>query len=237
MNGTGAVPAPPLRRPSAGSGGDRRRRARNSFVRVRVRTLLGAGGRVVSSQHAASCRRRAARARRDPTPRRARRRDAVRRMDHGAARRPPGPARTLGGRACRPGAGRGRCSGARRQLVDDLAAAARLRTSSSTLVDAGPSWREVTGPVPVAWLWSLPPVRERANMLEYLVHHEDVRRAAPDWAAADVARRHARGRLDAAARAGPVHAARRPGRGDAALARARTHPHPRSRVAARPSSR
>ena len=33
----------------------------------------------------------------------------------------------------------------------------------------------------MAWLWSLPPVREQANLLEYLVHHEDVRRAADGW--------------------------------------------------------
>jgi uncharacterized protein (TIGR03085 family) len=49
-------------------------------------------------------------------------------------------------------------------------------------VDGGPSWRDVVGPVPVAWIWSLPPVREQANLLEYLVHHEDVRRAQPGWA-------------------------------------------------------
>jgi uncharacterized protein (TIGR03085 family) len=48
-------------------------------------------------------------------------------------------------------------------------------------VDTGPSWRDVVGPVPVAWVWSLPPVREQANLLEYLVHHEDVRRAQPGW--------------------------------------------------------
>ncbi|WP_375490311.1 TIGR03085 family metal-binding protein [uncultured Jatrophihabitans sp.] len=47
--------------------------------------------------------------------------------------------------------------------------------------DRGPTWREVHGPVPTAWLWSLPAVREQANVIEYLVHHEDVRRAEPDW--------------------------------------------------------
>lgn len=29
--------------------------------------------------------------------------------------------------------------------------------------------------------WSLPPVREAVNLLEYVVHHEDVRRAAASW--------------------------------------------------------
>jgi uncharacterized protein (TIGR03085 family) len=48
-------------------------------------------------------------------------------------------------------------------------------------VDGGPSWREVVGPVPIAWAWSIPAVREQANLLEYLVHHEDVRRAAAGW--------------------------------------------------------
>jgi uncharacterized protein (TIGR03085 family) len=46
-------------------------------------------------------------------------------------------------------------------------------------VEHGPSWTDLpTGPV-----WALPPVREAANLLEYLVHHEDVRRAAPTWSA------------------------------------------------------
>jgi len=44
-------------------------------------------------------------------------------------------------------------------------------------VDAGPSWKDS----PVAALWALPPVREFANLLEYLVHHEDVRRAGTGW--------------------------------------------------------
>lgn len=66
------------------------------------------------------------------------------------------------------------------QVVDDLA----RNEPYDRLVDIferGPSWRDVAGPVPVAWLWSLPPVREQANLLEYLVHHEDVRRAEPGW--------------------------------------------------------
>ncbi len=56
--------------------------------------------------------------------------------------------------------------------------------SYEQLVDAvssGPSWSDVRGPVPVAWFWALPAVRERANILEYLVHHEDVRRTGDDW--------------------------------------------------------
>lgn len=53
-------------------------------------------------------------------------------------------------------------------------------------LDTGPSWREVVGPVPVAWAWSIPAVREQANLLEYLVHHEDVRRAAAEWQPRDL---------------------------------------------------
>jgi uncharacterized protein (TIGR03085 family) len=44
--------------------------------------------------------------------------------------------------------------------------------------ERGPSWRE---PSATAWLWALPPVREAANLVEYVVHHEDVRRAADTW--------------------------------------------------------
>lgn len=47
-------------------------------------------------------------------------------------------------------------------------------------VDAGPSWRDARLPLPIAPIWALPPVREKANLIEYLVHHEDVRRAQPD---------------------------------------------------------
>lgn len=67
------------------------------------------------------------------------------------------------------------------QVVADLAA----REPYERLVDTferGPSWRDVTWPVPTGWFWALPPVREQANLLEYLVHHEDVRRASPGWA-------------------------------------------------------
>ncbi|MDT4921129.1 MAG: hypothetical protein QOI15_2031 [Pseudonocardiales bacterium] len=49
-------------------------------------------------------------------------------------------------------------------------------------VEDGPSWRDARLPVPTALVWAVPAVRERANLLEYLVHHEDVRRAAPEWA-------------------------------------------------------
>jgi uncharacterized protein (TIGR03085 family) len=49
-------------------------------------------------------------------------------------------------------------------------------------VDTGPSWRDARLPLPTAPIWALPPVREKANLIEYLVHHEDVRRAAPGWA-------------------------------------------------------
>lgn len=48
-------------------------------------------------------------------------------------------------------------------------------------IDAGPSWRDARLPLPIAPIWALPAVREQANLIEYLVHHEDVRRAQPDW--------------------------------------------------------
>jgi uncharacterized protein (TIGR03085 family) len=49
-------------------------------------------------------------------------------------------------------------------------------------IDAGVSWRDLQLPLPTAAIWALPPVREKANLIEYLVHHEDVRRAQPGWA-------------------------------------------------------
>jgi uncharacterized protein (TIGR03085 family) len=64
--------------------------------------------------------------------------------------------------------------------IDELAATEPY----GDLVDAverGPSWRDLRWPLPVAPLWALPPVREAANLLEYLIHHEDVRRAADGW--------------------------------------------------------
>ena len=49
------------------------------------------------------------------------------------------------------------------------------------LVDRGPSWRDLRWPLPTAPLWTLPAVREVANLTEYLIHHEDVRRAGAGW--------------------------------------------------------
>jgi uncharacterized protein (TIGR03085 family) len=66
-------------------------------------------------------------------------------------------------------------------VVDDLAAREPYDELVTTF-ERGPSWTEVRGPVPIAWFWSLPPVCESANLLEYLVHHEDVRRVRPGWA-------------------------------------------------------
>jgi uncharacterized protein (TIGR03085 family) len=48
-------------------------------------------------------------------------------------------------------------------------------------IDDGPSWTDAVWPVPTSFVWSLPIVREAANLLEYLVHHEDVRRAEAGW--------------------------------------------------------
>jgi uncharacterized protein (TIGR03085 family) len=48
-------------------------------------------------------------------------------------------------------------------------------------VESGPSWRDARLPIPTAPIWALPVVREKANLIEYLVHHEDVRRAEPGW--------------------------------------------------------
>ena len=67
------------------------------------------------------------------------------------------------------------------QVVDDLAARDAVRPARRHLRAAARAGARCSGPVPVAWLWSLPPVRELANLLEYLVHHEDVRRAQPTW--------------------------------------------------------
>lgn len=54
------------------------------------------------------------------------------------------------------------------------------RTPYPDLVDA-----IRTGP-PRLSLWGLPGLDERANMVEYFVHHEDVRRAAPHWKPRDL---------------------------------------------------
>jgi uncharacterized protein (TIGR03085 family) len=42
-----------------------------------------------------------------------------------------------------------------------------------------------TGP-PKFSLWGIPGLDERANVVEFFVHHEDVRRAAPDWEPRDI---------------------------------------------------
>jgi uncharacterized protein (TIGR03085 family) len=55
------------------------------------------------------------------------------------------------------------------------------RTSYADLVQA-----IRTGP-PKFSLWGIPGMDERANVVEYFVHHEDVRRAAPDWKPRDIA--------------------------------------------------
>jgi uncharacterized protein (TIGR03085 family) len=53
-------------------------------------------------------------------------------------------------------------------------------------VETGPSWRDARFPIPTAPIWALPVVREKANLVEYLVHHEDVRRAQPGWTPRDL---------------------------------------------------
>jgi uncharacterized protein (TIGR03085 family) len=60
---------------------------------------------------------------------------------------------------------------AERSLPEELA-----RVGYEPLVDAFEAG-------PPAWSpWALPPVRETVNLMEYVVHHEDVRRAGSDWA-------------------------------------------------------
>jgi uncharacterized protein (TIGR03085 family) len=46
-------------------------------------------------------------------------------------------------------------------------------------VENGPSWSESGRFVPLGAVWSMPAVREAVNLVEYLIHHEDVRRAVP----------------------------------------------------------
>jgi uncharacterized protein (TIGR03085 family) len=48
-------------------------------------------------------------------------------------------------------------------------------------VESGPSWSGGGVPNPIAAFWAVPPVRENFNLLEYVVHHEDVRRAEQGW--------------------------------------------------------
>lgn len=63
--------------------------------------------------------------------------------------------------------------GGARQAVDNLVAASDYRQLVDT-VRRGP---------PPASLFSFPQLDSLANALEFFVHHEDVRRAQPDWAA------------------------------------------------------
>ena len=60
----------------------------------------------------------------------------------------------LGGRLPLPGLQRRAA-----RVVDDLAAGTPFTELVDTF-DRGPSWREVRGPVPVAWFWSVPAVAE-----------------------------------------------------------------------------
>jgi uncharacterized protein (TIGR03085 family) len=76
--------------------------------------------------------------------------------------------------------------------IDDLVAREPYQRIVDQVAD-GPSWRDAMRPVPTSLIWSLPPVRERANLLEYLVHHEDVRRAAPGWAQRELSEQFLRG--------------------------------------------
>jgi uncharacterized protein (TIGR03085 family) len=69
--------------------------------------------------------------------------------------------------------------------IDDLVAREPYEQIVNA-VDDGPSWTDARWPIPTSLIWSLPPVRESANLLEYLVHHEDVRRAQPDWQPRDL---------------------------------------------------
>lgn len=64
--------------------------------------------------------------------------------------------------------------------VDDLAAKQPYEQLIA-VIDGGPSWSTAKWPDPTALVWSVPAVRERANLLEYLTHNEDVRRAQPEW--------------------------------------------------------
>jgi len=63
----------------------------------------------------------------------------------------------------------------------DRTAAAEPYVRLVDLIDRGPSWRDVRWPLPTAAAWSAPVVREAFNLTEYLIHHEDVRRAGGQW--------------------------------------------------------
>ena len=180
-------------------------------------------GTSLRSRHGASRRRRTACISRNLTLRRPGFAHPLRRLDCRTACRAPGAAGAVDRRDGRPAAGgraaaprRTRARGPRRDQPYE-----RWSTRSTP----GRRGTTASGPVPVAWLWSIPAVREQANLLEYLVHHEDVRRAHAGWTARELpAPSPARG-VAAAARADPAHHARRAGRGRAALAGARRDAH------------
>lgn len=60
-------------------------------------------------------------------------------------------------------------------------------------IEHGPSPLESGRVYPLAAFWAFPPVREAVNLLEYVIHHEDVRRADGDTTPRlmPVARQHA----------------------------------------------
>ena len=49
-------------------------------------------------------------------------------------------------------------------------------------------WEALVAQVRRRPFWAVGGLDERANLVEYLVHHEDIRRAQPDWAPRDLAR-------------------------------------------------
>lgn len=80
----------------------------------------------------------------------------------------------------RPDAGLGALGGALERRTRRLQSQLARRTPFPQLVDAirhGPPRLSVFG---------IPGVDERANAVEYFVHHEDVRRAEPDWEPRDL---------------------------------------------------
>lgn len=72
-------------------------------------------------------------------------------------------------------------------LAETRLAALVKRESYDHLVDVFEDGPPLLSP------WALPPLREAVNLLEYVVHHEDVRRAGPEFAprAIPAARQHA----------------------------------------------
>ena len=70
-----------------------------------------------------------------------------------ATRRPPRPAGTVGGRGGRSAAVR-RVQAPRRAGGGRTAPRPRPYAELVDTFDRGPHWREVSGPVPTAWLWS-----------------------------------------------------------------------------------